>query len=194
MSRSLSRTAATFVAITSIAAGCGSATAQSQGQIDVTQPTETTAASTSTSTTETDETTEQTYRPPPALPNGSGCTTTQDEGLPTGRWFGYLIEVSAGTFTFDLACEFTGSQAALAAAEDGETLEDGATTYVRNTSADRRVVETNPGISINELDDDGGEDVQTGAFYPQWFVSAPTGIPIWVTMDPTRVRSLTLAN
>ncbi len=193
MSRSSHRALAICLAGSALIASCGSATAQSSGQIEVTNS-PTTAEPTTTTTTVAGETTQQTYRPPPALPNGSGCQTTQEEGLPAGRWFGYLIEVDAGSFTFDLACEFTNSQALLAAQEDDERLAPGETTYVRNEVADRRVVETNPGISINELDEDGGEDIQTGSFYPQWYVSTPVGIPVWVTMDPSRVRSITFAN
>lgn len=133
-----------------------------------------------------------TYRPTLALAEGSGCNPSESEGLPTGRWFGYLIETRSGTITFDLACYFGGSQAKAAAAEDGATVVDGEP-YIRNVLADRRVITTNPGISINVFDD-SGDDVQSGEFYPQWFLRAPNDIPVWITMDPSRVRSITLAS
>lgn len=191
---------AVLIAASAVLSACGAGAAEGQGQIEITKTTlaagadtTTPAADTADDSADADESgvTVQTYRQPPALPEGSGCTPAESEGLPTGRWFGYLIDVSADSFTFDLACRFVSTQAAIAAEEDGEFIAAGSTVYIRNEIADRRIVETNPGISINEFDDDG-EDVQTGAFYPQWFVTAPTGIPVWVTKDPTRVSKITL--
>lgn len=189
-----------LIAASAVLSACGAGAAEGQGQIEITKTTLAAGADTTAPSDDqadvadgTDESgvTVQTYRQPPALPEGSGCTPTESEGLPTGRWFGYLIEVNADSFTFDLACRFVSTQAAIAAEEDGEFIAAGSTVYIRNEIPDRRIVETNPGISINEFDDDG-EDVQTGAFYPQWFVTAPTGIPVWVTKDPTRVSKITL--
>ncbi len=199
------RSLAVLVAAAGVLSACGAGAAEGQGQIEITKTTldaDSSAAvqggadDDATAADDADEVgadgvTVPAYRQPPALPEGSGCMPTETEGLPTGRWFGYLIEVDADSFTFDLACRFVSTQAAIAAEEDGEFIAAGSTVYIRNEVADRRIVETNPGISINEFDDDG-EDVQTGAFYPQWFVTAPTGIPVWVTKDPTRVSKITL--
>ncbi len=64
------------------------------------------------------------------LASGSGCTPTSVDGLPDGRWFGFvtdLDETDTGpdegpppdVLTFDLACWFDGEAATAAAAEDG---------------------------------------------------------------------------
>ena len=52
-------------------------------------------------------------------PDGSGCTPGDGDVLPDGRWFGFPSAREADSFSFDLACWFTGDDAAAAATEDG---------------------------------------------------------------------------
>lgn len=134
------------------------------------------------------------FRLPTAFPDGSGCTPITDDELPAGRWFGYLRSISRSTLEFDLACSYSGSQAELAADEDGALLVG--EVYVRNAEVDVRILETNPGIAIGRLDPAGGEDdFSDNFFYPEWrLVTAipDAGLPVWISKDPPRVRAITL--
>lgn len=115
------------------AAACGDddagSTTTEATATSTTAPTTTTAAATittavpATTTTVADTTTTAaptTTGPPRAVPERSGCTPPGDV-LPDGEWFGFIEGITSGTpdhITFDLACNFEGAQADLAAAED----------------------------------------------------------------------------
>ncbi len=169
---------------------CGTeVTTGSQPQIDVT-------VGATTSTTEADAieeatTTEATYRTPKALADDAGCTPSNPEELPQGRWFAYVYDAGLSSIKIDIACRFTGAQADLAAQEDGERATDGV--YIRNDSALLVELEINGGIGIPQLDENDEEITPATQFYPTWYGGVSDGTPVWITLDPTRIRTISPA-
>ncbi len=176
------------LAVLVVATSCGSTVGEAgPTQIDVTvgEIATTTAA---TTTSLLDETTAS-YRTPKALPNDAGCTPPDPQNLPPGRWFAYVYDATEFSIKLDIACRFTGTQAELAAQEDNRSAEDGV--YIRNDSRVLVELEINPGIGIPELDEDGNDIIPAARFYPTWVGGADDGTAVWITLDPTRIRTIT---
>ncbi len=182
---------ATAAAALVVTASCGTTVNDGQTQIDITVNDETTIASPTTTEPEDASTTEASYRTPRALPDDAGCTPVDPEILPPGRWFGFVHNATLATIEIDIACRFTGSQADLAAAEDGQTAVDGV--HIRNDSLARFELQINAGIGIPDLDADGNEIIPAVQFYPTWVGGVSDETPVWITIDPTRIRTITPA-
>lgn len=175
-----------------VTASCGSTVGESgPTQIDITAPDATTLASPDTTEVEEASTTEASYRTPRALPDDAGCTPIDPEELPPGRWFGFVHDATLTSIEIDIACRFTGTQAELAATEDGQTAVDGV--YIRNDSLERVELEINAGIGIPDLDENGNDIIPAVEFYPTWVGGVTDGTPVWITLDPTRIRTITPA-
>lgn len=187
-----SRRAIATALLVIVATSCGSTIGEgSPTQIDITTRGATTLASPDTTEVEEASTTEASYRTNRALPDDAGCTPINPEALPQGRWFAFVYNATLTSIEVDVACRFTGSQAELAAAEDGQTAEDGV--YIRNDSLLRVELEINTGIGIPDLDENGNDIVPAVEFYPTWVGGVTDGTPVWITLDPTRIRTITPA-
>jgi hypothetical protein len=73
--------------------------------------------------------------------NGSGCNPAGGD-LSDGIWFGYVVDVTTDTLTFDLACFWTGQAAVDAAAKDGQQVSNDS--YIRNDDPTTRTVQRDP--------------------------------------------------
>ncbi len=104
--------------------------------------------------------------------SGSGCTPDTQE-LPDGRWFGFATGVSDTNVTFDLACWFSGSAAADAAAEDGEESPPPNDYYIRNTNDQLRTIPASGSTSVTWLPTADPADAATSS-YAEWVEVWPT--------------------
>jgi hypothetical protein len=122
---------------------------------------------------------------------GSGCIPGSD-GLPDGRWFGYVDNADADQLGFDLACWFSGSAATDAAAEDGEESPPPNDYYVRNESERLRLVPVAPQVVVSWLPADG--EARTAAIrYADWVANRPTRLyppGVWLEVDGGAVVSI----
>jgi len=84
--------------------------------------------------------------------HGSGCAPGADQ-LPDGMWFGFIENATADSFSFDLACFWTGAAAEAAAAADGES--EVYDFYIRNNTTQTRIVPRHPEGSAYWLDASG---------------------------------------
>lgn len=123
--------------------------------------------------------------------SGSGCTPGTEQ-LPDGDWFGYVDSASAAHIEFDLACWFSGTTAADAAAEDGEESPPPNDYYVRNSSGDLRTVSVNAAAEVSKLVDAGGPDLES-VTYDIWsseWSSLDYQPGVWITVEGGAIVSI----
>lgn len=123
---------------------------------------------------------------------GSGCTPGV-ETLPDGEWFGYVDSATSAHIEFDLACWFSGTPAADAAAEDGEESPPPNDYYIRNTSAETRTVAVSAAVEVSKLVDTGGPDIEAIS-YDDWasgWDSRNYQPGVWITIDGGAIVDIT---
>jgi hypothetical protein len=135
-------------------------------QATTTAPTTTTPPTTTQATTTTEATTTTTTATgpftvaeygffPPVFPgtdaHGSGCAPGTAT-LPDGIWFGFVTSVTLTSYSFDLACFWTGQAAVDHAGENGDEAYD---FYVGNQSSTLRTVPFDPSGTAYWLDASG---------------------------------------
>lgn len=183
-------TTTVLAAVLAVVASCGTTVGETgPTQIEVTVGAAG-VTTTAPATTEADaSTTEASYRTPKALPDDAGCTPTDPQSLPPGRWFVFVYDATESSIKLDVACRFTGTQADLAASEDNRVAVDGV--YIRNDSQVLVELEINNGIGIPQIDENGNDIIPASQFYPTWVGGVADGTPVWITLDPTRIRTIT---
>ncbi len=129
------------------------------------EPTETTESNGTTASTSTSGTSNEGGAP---VPDGSGCTPGDDETLPDGRWFGYASSREADSFTFDLACWFTGDDAVAAASEDGAESPPPNDYHIRNDNPAERLLIPAPDATVEFLAEPGDPSTVETIDYPTW--------------------------
>ena len=124
--------------------------------------------------------------------SGSGCTPGSAT-LPDGEWFGYVDAIRPAHLEFDLACWFSGTPAAEAAAEDGQESPPPNDYYIRNISSETRTVPLSAAVEISELVDRGGPDLRSVSFdewWPGWDGRAQEP-GVWITIDGGAIVGIT---
>jgi hypothetical protein len=103
----------------------------------------------------------------PKRADDSHCRV-EGEKIPDGNWYGAVRHADKDILTFDLMCWFSGKEADLAAAEDGETdIPVPNDYYVRNRSKRVRTVPVAPSAQVKWLSNPGGP-VQETISYHSW--------------------------
>ncbi len=102
------------------------------------------------------------------LASASGCTPGTETGLPDGRWFGYADVTDDGRVDFDLACWFTDTVAAVAAAEDGEESPPPNGYYIRNVNPLKRTLEVGGGTMVIWYPDLGDPASEATVTFDEW--------------------------
>ncbi len=123
---------------------------------------------------------------------GSGCTP-ESETLPNGEWFGYVDSATSAHIEFDLACWFSGTPAAEAAAEDGEESPPPNDYYIRNLSAETRTVPVSAIVEISALVDAGGPDLESVS-YADWsagWAGLDYQPGVWITIEGGAIVGIT---
>ena len=123
---------------------------------------------------------------------GSGCTPGVEQ-LPDGEWFGYVDSVTSAHIEFDLACWFSGTPAAEAAAEDGEESPPPNDYYIRNTSSETRTVAVSAAVEVSRLVDTGGAELEAIS-YDDWasgWDSRNYQPGVWITIEGGAVVDIT---
>jgi hypothetical protein len=105
--------------------------------------------------------------------SGSGCMPGSDT-LPDGRWFGFVAEADESEVSFDLACWFTGSAAADAAAEDGEESPPPNDYYIRNENEQLRQVPVASDATVQCLCSDTDSTELIAMTYAEWLSGRAT--------------------
>lgn len=144
---------------------------------------DTTETSETTDTTSTDDGSTQTTSAPSTsssaasagapVPDGSGCTPGSDDTLPDGYWFGYASSREADSFSFDLACWYTGEDATAAASEDGAESPPPNDYHIRNDSPAERFLIPAPDAMVRFLANPGDPATVETIDYPTWVSVAP---------------------
>ncbi len=123
--------------------------------------------------------------------SGSGCTPGTEE-LPDGEWFGFAAAAGPDEVQFDLACWFSASAAADAAAEDGSESPPPNDYYVRNESDQLRDVPVAAGTEVAQLSPTGGPDstiVDYGTWATGWS-SRDYQPSMWITITGGEIVSI----
>lgn len=123
---------------------------------------------------------------------GSGCTPGSEQ-LPDGEWFGYVDGISSAHIEFDLACWFSGTPAAEAAAEDGEESPPPNDYYIRNVSPETRTVAVSAAVEISKLVDLGGPDLESVSFadWSQGWDGRAHEPGVWITIEDGAIVDIT---
>ena len=168
------------------------------GEADVvttssTQPTTTTSGQeTTTSTSLTPTTTVTTTGvPEEAVPEGSGCTPGAGN-LPDGNWYGLVADFSADGISFDLACWFSGDDAVVASAADGEESPPPNDYYVRNHNTLLRSLEVDASTPVTWYPSGAPDDVAEGTFadWTEHLAEEEIWFGIWVTITDGQVTEI----
>lgn len=162
---------------------------------DTTGTTETSSSTSSESTATTSSTTAtgSTDDAATPVPEGSGCTPGDVDTLPDGRWFGYASSREADSFSFDLACWFTGEDAVLAAIEDGEISPPPNDYHVRNDNETQRLVVPAPNATVEYLANPGDPATVETIDYPTWVSDSearPFEPGVWIEISDGLVVSV----
>ncbi|MFW2380603.1 MAG: GerMN domain-containing protein [Acidimicrobiales bacterium] len=123
----------------------------------------------------------------------SGCTPSTDDGLPDGRWFGYVEELAADELEFDLACWFTGTAAAAAASEDGEESPPPNDYYVRNQNNLLRTLSVGSEIEVSWLPTAGDPTSLEVVLYDEWRSEQTDRAytpGVWITIHDGEISSI----
>jgi len=173
--------AAVAVALTLVAAACGSDDTASTTTTTVapatTEAPTTSAAPATTAPTTTPDTN--------SLAEGSGCSPGTTDSLPDGEWFGYVSDATRDDLEFDLACWFTGDAAAQAAAEDGEESPPPNDYYVRNVNPALRTLGVEAAAVVSWLPSPGDPSTETTIAFADWVSDRTTrGFQpgVWITI------------
>lgn len=151
--------------------------------------TATTAGSTSSSSTSSSSPTTGSSQP---KAEGSGCSPG-DGALPDGRWYGTVETTDDDSFDFDLACYFTGQDAAIAAAEDGEESPPPNDYYIRNTNKTVRTLQVDPPADVIWYPDAGDPGSETTTDYADWVEAVSDRglvLGVWVKIDDGLVTAI----
>jgi len=128
-----------------------------------------------------------------ATASGSGCAPPPGDTLPSGRWFGFVIEAQVDQVSFDLACWFSGSAAVAAAAEDGEQEPPPNDYYIRNQNGRVRILPVGVGAGVAWLPIPGDPESLELITYNIWR-AAQTGREVrpgvWLNIDGAGVVSI----
>lgn len=125
--------------------------------------------------------------------SGSGCTPPTGNGLPDGRWFGFVDAPQADELSFDLACWFSGTAAVAAADEDGEESPPPNDYHIRNQSDLLRTLPVDPSTEVAWLPDPGDPEsyeVVTYAFWRDEQSDRGFAPGIWVNIEDGQVISI----
>ncbi len=124
--------------------------------------------------------------------SGSGCTPGS-ETLPDSEWFGYVDGINSTNIVFDLACWFSGTSAAEAAAEDGQESPPPNDYYIRNISTETRTVPVSAAVEISALVDLGGPDLESVSFtdWSQAWDGRAHEPGVWITIDGGAIVDIT---
>lgn len=141
---------------------------------EATDTTDTTAETTTESTGTTGVSTTAADGAAAPVPDGSGCTPGDGDVLPDGRWFGFVSSREADSFSFDLACWFTGDEAVVAATEDGAESPPPNDYYIRNDNTTQRLLVPSPDPTVEFLQDVGDPASFKTIDYPTWVSEAPS--------------------
>lgn len=175
---------------TTVEASTTSSPATSTPTSTSTPSTTTSTASTSTSTS-TPAPTTTTAPTEGARPEGSGCTPGTPDTLPDGRWYVGVDEAGPSELRVDLACWFTGEQAALAATEDGEESPPPNDYYVRNQNPALRTLPVAPGTTVRWYPELGDPTTEVTTPYADWLAARSGGgfLGLWITTDDGAVTA-----
>ncbi len=124
---------------------------------------------------------------------GSGCTPPTGDGLPDGRWFGYVDDSQSAELDFDLACWFTGTSAAAAASEDGEESPPPNDYYVRNQSDRARTLAVDPTARVAWLPNPGDPTTLAVLTYDSWLAEQPGRLfppGVWLTIENGQITDV----
>ncbi len=88
--------------------------------------------------------------------------------LPDGRWFGFPSSVEFDSFSFDLACWFSGDEAILAADADGAESPPPNDYHIRNDNDTRRLVVPAEEVEVTWLPEPGDPASTKTVDYPTW--------------------------
>lgn len=149
-------------------------------------------------TTSTPDTTD-TSAPPTSTPDearapvaeGSGCAPGAGE-LPDGRWYGLAESAEPGTISFDLACWYSGDDAAIAAAEDGKESPPPNDYYVRNDNTERRDVPVAEDVRVRWYPSGDPNSAETVS-YDEWLdgrSSRDHQLAVWLEVRDSTVTSI----
>ncbi len=125
--------------------------------------------------------------------SGSGCTPPPGDTLPDGRWFGFVDQADTGELSFDLACWFTGTAAASAAAEDGEESPPPNDFHIRNESERLRTLPVEPGAPVVWLPNPGDPASVETVSYDVWLAQRPGRDPapgVWIDIAAGRIATV----
>ena len=129
-----------------------------------------------------------------AVPEGSGCAPGETDSLPDGRWFGFVSAREPDSFSFDLACWFTGEQATLAAAEDGAESPPPNDYHIRNDNPTERLLIPATEVAVEYLAEPGDPASVLNVDYPTWVSEAgarPVQPGVWVEIVDGMVSAVT---
>lgn len=125
--------------------------------------------------------------------SGSGCTPPPDDGLPDGRWFGFVHQADADQLSFDLACWFTGTAAAAAAAEDGEESPPPNDFHIRNENDRLRTLPVDPGVAVDWLPNPGDPASVERVAYDIWLAQQGERDPdpgVWLDVEGGKIARI----
>ncbi len=125
--------------------------------------------------------------------DGSGCTPASADGLPDGRWFGFVDDAGSDDVAFDLACWFSGDAAVIAAAEDGEESPPPNDYHIRNDNNRLRTLAVAPSADVSWLPIPGDPNSTEVVGYATWLAekSGREFDPgVWLEIDDGRIVSI----
>ena len=125
--------------------------------------------------------------------SGAGCTPSMTDGLPDGRWFGYVTPLDGAQVSFDLACWFTGRAAADAATEDGDESPPPNDYHIRNTSDRLRTLTVERSAEVFWLPEPGDPASILHVTYDEWRAEQPARSyrpGVWLTVGDGQVLTL----
>lgn len=163
------------------------------GDDDAADGTTTTAVEATTTTTTTIITTTTaattTVADDSPVAEGSGCTPGPGP-LPDGLWYGLVESASDGEVSFDLACWFSGQQAEIAAAEDGEEVNNDY--YVRNQVDVLRSVAVAADTMVTWYPS-GAPDDDAEVSYDEWRTARESRdfqLAVWLEVEDGSITSI----
>lgn len=122
------------------------------------------------------------------VPEQSGCTVGST--LTGGVWFGFVkAPVGTSSLQFDLACFYTGGNAALAASEDGAESPPPNDYYIRNNNPALRSVPIDSSTVYRITSTMGGGDLVTvnrSTFATRVAATSGPGLAVWVYVSGGR--------
>lgn len=153
---------------------------------------DTTPPNTATMTAEPDGSGDQAPTTAADGAEGSGCTPSEQDTLPDGRWFGLVSSTTDDSVEFDLACWFTGDAAVAAAEAAGEESPPPNDYFVRNNNDLTRDLPVSPDAEVTfYLSGDPQSDVLGD--YPTWLTTLEdrgTLFGIWIETTSGEITTI----